>query len=175
MSISGFVKNKRVSGHMRWGIAFGPRCKSLPSGMCRYLLSNILNLDPGNLHPSANIYIYICVCVLFHGSQRWDTLAQPTAPDERFGFDETQKVSQAPWFYTAPGFQHRSWQFHYIPVIPVCYMFSDFYWNEAPRDGLRRSETVSSSPSALKPSFMRFSASRRLESIIFWFPPLILT
>ena len=66
MSISGFVKNKRVSGHMRWGIAFGPRCKSLPSGMCRYLLSNILNLDPGNLNPSANIYnyIYICVCVV---------------------------------------------------------------------------------------------------------------
>jgi hypothetical protein len=62
MSISGFVKDKRVSGHMRWGIAFGPRCKSLPSGMCRYLLSNILNLDPGNLHPSANIYIYVCVC-----------------------------------------------------------------------------------------------------------------
>lgn len=62
MSISGFVKNKRVSGHMRWGIAFGPRCKSLPSGMCRYLLSNILNLDPGNLNPSANIYIYVCVC-----------------------------------------------------------------------------------------------------------------
>jgi hypothetical protein len=66
MSISGFVKNRRVSGHMRWGIAFGPRCKSLPSGMCRYLLSNILNLDPGNLNPSANIYIYInmCVCVV---------------------------------------------------------------------------------------------------------------
>ena len=57
MSISGFVKDKRVSGDMRWGIAFGPRCKSLPSGMCRYLLSNILNLDPGNLNPSANIYI----------------------------------------------------------------------------------------------------------------------
>ena len=60
----GFVKNKRVSGHMRWGIAFGPRCKSLPSGMCRYLLSNILNLDPGNLNPSANIYICVCVCVV---------------------------------------------------------------------------------------------------------------
>ena len=63
MSISGFVKDKRVSGHMRWGIAFGPRCKSLPSGMCRYLLSNILNLDPGNLNPSASIYIYKYVCV----------------------------------------------------------------------------------------------------------------
>ena len=172
MSISGFVKDKRVSGHMRWGIAFGPRCKSLPSGMCRYLLSNILNLDPGNLNPSANIYINMCVCVVSWQS----TLGYlGPAPDERFGFDEAQQVSQAPWFYTAPGFQHRSWQFHYIPVIPVCYMFSDFYWNEAPRDGLRRSETVSSSPSALKPSFMRFSASRRLESIIFWFPPLILT
>ena len=42
------------------------------------------------------LYIYIFIYLLFHGSQRWDTLAQPTAPDELFGFDETQQVSQAP-------------------------------------------------------------------------------
>ena len=129
MSISRFVKNKRVSGHMRWGIAFGPRCKSLPSGMCRYLLSNILNLDPGNLNPSANQYIYIYVCVLFHGSQRWDTLAQPTAPDERFGFDETQQVSQAPWFY---------W-FLYV----ACFLISiETRLPETVSDGLRRSPAL---------------------------------
>jgi hypothetical protein len=141
MSISGFVKDKRVSGHMRWGIAFGPRCKSLPSGMCRYLLSNILNLDPGNLNPSANIYINMCVCVV-----SWQSTLGYLGPAHRSWW--------AVWFrwnpasFTSPLIlvQHRSWQFYYIPVIPVCYMFSDFYWNEAPRDGLRRSETVSSSP-----------------------------
>ena len=141
ISISGFVKNKRVSGYMRWGIIFGPRYRLLPSGMCRYLPSNILNLDPGNLNPSTNIYIYV---VLWQSALGY--LGPAHCPDKRFGFDETQQVSQAPWFYTVPGFQHRSWQFHYIPVIPVSYIFSDFYWNEAPRDGLRRSETVSSSP-----------------------------
>ena len=36
-------------------------------------------------------------------------------------------------------------------------------------DGLRRS------PALLKPSFMRFSAGHRLEGMIFWFPPLIIT
>ena len=59
ISISGFVKNKGISGYMRWGIIFGPRYKLFPSGMYRYLPSKILNLDPGNLNPSTNIYIYI--------------------------------------------------------------------------------------------------------------------
>ena len=61
ISISGFVKNKCISGYMRWGIIFGPRSRLLPSGMCRYLPNNILNLDPGNLNPSTNIYIYIYI------------------------------------------------------------------------------------------------------------------
>ena len=64
---------KRVSGHMRWGIAFWPRCKSPPSGMCKYfqmhiLLSNILNLDPGNLNPSVNI---ICCFMPVHAGMPW--------------------------------------------------------------------------------------------------------
>ena len=175
MSISGFVKNKRVSGHMRWGIAFGPRCKSLPSGMCRYLLSNILNLDPGNLNPSANIYIYICVCCFMavNAGIPW-----PSPPPLMSGLVSMKpsKLHKPPDSTQPQGFSidHGSFII-FLWFLYVCCMFSDFYWNEAPRDGLRRSETVSSSPSALKPSFMRFSASRRLESIIFWFPALILT
>ena len=71
ISISGFVKNKGISGYMRWGIIFGPRYKSLPSGMYRYLPSKILNLDPGNLNPSTNIYIYICYFKAINAGIPW--------------------------------------------------------------------------------------------------------
>ena len=40
--ILGFLKNRWVSGHMRWGIAFRPRWKSPPFGMFQYFQMHIL-------------------------------------------------------------------------------------------------------------------------------------
>lgn len=141
MSISGFVKDKRVSGHMRWGIAFGPRCKSLPSGMCRYLLSNILNLDPGNLNPSANIYIY--VCVLFHGSQRWDTLAQPLMSG--LVSMKPSKFHKPPDSTQPQGFSidHGSFIIFLWFLYVTCFLISiETRLPETVSDGLRRSPAL---------------------------------
>ena len=143
MSISGFVKDKRVSGHMRWGIAFGPRCKSLPSGMCRYLLSNILNLDPGNLNPSASIYIYKYVCVLFHGSQRWDTLAQPLMSG--LVSMKPSKFHKPPDSTQPQGFSidHGSFIIFLWFLYVTCFLISiETRLPETVSDGLRRSPAL---------------------------------
>ena len=97
-----FLKNRWVSGHMRWGIAFRPRWKSPPFGMFQYfqmhiLVSKILNLDHRSFNPPANIFA--CCSMAIHAGIPWPS---PPPLMSGFGFDETQQVSQvqAPWFYT---------------------------------------------------------------------------
>ena len=146
ISISGFVKNKCVSGYMRWGIIFGPRYRLLPSRMCRYLPSNILNLDPGNLNPSTNIYIYIYM--LFYGSQRWDTLAQPTALINGLVSMKPSKFHKPPDSTQSQGFSidHGNFiiflWFLYLTYFPISI---ETRLPETVSDGLRRS------PALLKP------------------------
>ena len=149
MSISGFVKNKRVSGHMRWGIAFGPRCKSLPSGMCRYLLSKILNFDPGNLNPSANInkqiikyiYIYVCVCVCVV-SWHW-----PSPPPLMSGLVSMKpsKFHKPPDSTQPQGFSidHGSFIIFLWFLYVACFLISiETRLPETVSDGLRRSPAL---------------------------------